>query len=52
MADETDNVARVQMQDDELFTDEHQAMREVIRKFAEDLAPHAEEWDEAGIFPR
>lgn len=43
---------RVHMQDDELFLEEHQALRKTVRSFAEDLAPHGEEWDEAGIFPR
>ena len=43
---------RVRMQNNEIFTDEHEAMRKTVRKFAESLAPHAEEWDEAGIFPR
>ena len=43
---------RVFMQDDEIFTDDHKAMRQTVRKFAESLAPHSEEWDEAGIFPR
>ncbi|MCA9690816.1 MAG: acyl-CoA dehydrogenase family protein [Myxococcales bacterium] len=40
------------MQDSEIFTDEHNALRKTVRKFAESLAPHAEEWDEVGIFPR
>lgn len=43
---------RVVMQDDELFTEDHRALRKTVRKFAESLAPHAREWDEAGIFPR
>jgi citronellyl-CoA dehydrogenase len=40
------------MQDHEIFSDEHRAFRATVRKFAESLAPFAEEWDEAGIFPR
>ena len=40
------------MQDDEIFTEDHKAFRKTVRKFAQSLAPHAEEWDEAGIFPR
>ncbi|TVR00371.1 MAG: acyl-CoA dehydrogenase [Deltaproteobacteria bacterium] len=40
------------MQDDEIFTGEHREFRKTVRRFAESLAPHAEEWDEAGIFPR
>jgi citronellyl-CoA dehydrogenase len=44
---------RVTMQSSEIFTEDHQAIRDVVRRFARDeLAPHAEEWDEAGIFPR
>jgi len=43
---------RVKMQDTEIFTEEHQAFRKTVEKFADSLAPHAEEWDEAGIFPR
>lgn len=43
---------RVTMQDVEIFTEEHQALRKTVRQFADGLAPHAEEWDEAGIFPR
>jgi citronellyl-CoA dehydrogenase len=43
---------RVTMQDHELFTEEHETFRRTVRQFAESLAPHAEEWDEAGIFPR
>lgn len=43
---------RVTMQDNELFTEEHRAFRDTVRKFAQSLAPHSEEWDEKGIFPR
>ncbi len=43
---------RVQMQDKEIFTEDHRTFRKTVRKFAESLAPHSEEWDEAGIFPR
>lgn len=43
---------RVQMQDSEIFTEDHLAFRKTVRKFAESLAPHAEEWNEAGGFPR
>ncbi len=42
----------VNMQDHEIFTEAHQAFRKTVKQFAETLAPHAEEWDEAGIFPR
>jgi len=44
--------SRIVMQDDEIFTEEHKTFRQTVRKFAESLAPHAEEWDEAGIFPK
>ena len=40
------------MQDSEIFTEEHKALRKTVRQFAESLAPFALEWDEAGIFPR
>jgi len=37
----------------EPFTDEHQAFRRTVRELCErELAPHAREWDEAGLFPR
>ena len=35
------------------FTEEHDMFRETVRQFVQaEIAPHAEEWDEAGIFPR
>ena len=35
------------------FTEEHHMLRETVRQFAQrEILPHAEEWDEAGIFPR
>lgn len=35
------------------FTDEHQMFRDQIRKFVtEELAPHADEWEEKGLFDR
>jgi citronellyl-CoA dehydrogenase len=35
------------------FGEEHQAFRKTAREFLEkEVAPHAREWDEAGIFPR
>jgi len=35
------------------FTPEHEAFRQTVRQFVEkELAPHALEWDRAGIFPR
>jgi citronellyl-CoA dehydrogenase len=35
------------------FTEEHQMLRDTVKKFVlAEIAPHAEEWDEAGIFPK
>ena len=35
------------------FTEEHEAFRRTVRTFVEkEMAPHALEWDRAGIFPR
>jgi citronellyl-CoA dehydrogenase len=35
------------------FTPEHELFRKSVREFVErELAPHAREWDEAGLFPR
>jgi citronellyl-CoA dehydrogenase len=35
------------------FTEEHRMFRETVKKFCQtEIAPHTEEWDEAGIFPR
>jgi citronellyl-CoA dehydrogenase len=35
------------------FTDEHHMIRDTVKKFVQaEIAPHTEEWDEAGIFPR
>jgi citronellyl-CoA dehydrogenase len=35
------------------FTSEHEMFRQAVRDYAvKELAPHAEEWEEAGIFPR
>ena len=35
------------------FTPEHEQFRSNLRRYVErELAPHALEWDEAGIFPR
>ncbi len=44
--------SHVVMQDHEIFTEDHQALRKTVRQFAESLAPFAEEWDREGIFPR
>lgn len=44
--------SRVTMQTDELFTEEHDRLRDSVTKFAKELAEHSQEWDEAGIFPR
>ncbi len=38
---------------EDLFTPEHEIFRQTIRQFIEnELAPHAEEWEEAGEVPR
>jgi len=35
------------------FTEEHEMLRDTVKKFVQaEIAPHAEEWDEAGIFPK
>lgn len=35
------------------FSEEHAMLRDTVREFAiKEIAPHTEEWDEAGIFPR
>jgi len=44
--------SRITMQDADLFTSDHREFRKTVKKWAQSLAPHAEEWDEAGIFPR
>ncbi|MCP5097853.1 MAG: acyl-CoA dehydrogenase, partial [Chloroflexi bacterium] len=34
------------------FNEEHEALRQMVRKFVEsEINPHAEAWEEAGIFP-
>ena len=43
---------KVNMQDDEIFGEDHHAFRKTVRQFAESLEPFSEEWDSAGIFPR
>src|SRR5271168_2151855 len=35
------------------FTEEHDMIRQTVKRFCrEEIAPYAEEWDLAGIFPR
>lgn len=35
------------------FTEEHDLIRQTVKRFCrEEIAPYAEEWDHAGIFPR
>jgi citronellyl-CoA dehydrogenase len=35
------------------FSEEHELIRQTVKRFCrEEIAPYAEEWDEAGIFPR
>ena len=34
------------------FNEEHEALRRMVRRFVEtEINPHAEAWEEAGIFP-
>ena len=34
------------------FTQEHEMFRQMVRRFVEEeINPHVEEWEEAGIFP-
>jgi citronellyl-CoA dehydrogenase len=41
------------MSDDRFFTPDHETFRKTVRDFVEkELAPHAEEWEERGGFPR
>ncbi len=41
------------MRDPRYYTPEHEAFRDTLRRFvAEEIAPHVNEWDEAGTFPR
>ena len=38
---------------DNYFREDHNIFRKQVRDFAEgELAPHADEWEEAGLFPR
>src|SRR5579863_10231388 len=35
------------------FTEEHEMIRQTVKRFCrEEIAPYAEEWDHAGIFPK
>ena len=35
------------------FTEEHEMIRQTVKRFCrEEIAPHAEQWDHDGIFPR
>jgi len=37
----------------ELFNEEHDAFRDMVRRFiAKEIAPHHEQWEEAGVVPR
>ncbi|MCA9520428.1 MAG: acyl-CoA dehydrogenase family protein [Myxococcales bacterium] len=41
------------MRYDDIFTQEHKIFRKSVRDYVErELAPHADEWEAAGIFPR
>lgn len=38
---------------DRYFTEEHEMLRQTVRKFVEkEIAPHVDEWEEAAAFPR
>jgi citronellyl-CoA dehydrogenase len=40
-------------QDFPYFTEEHEMIRQTVKRFCrEEIAPYAEEWDHAGIFPK
>ena len=52
MASDGTGELQPRMQDKEIFSSEHKAFRKTVRKFADSLAPHAEDWDEDEDFPR
>ena len=46
-------VATEAKQDFPYFTEEHEMIRQTVKRFCrEEIAPYAEEWDHAGIFPK
>ena len=46
-------VATAAKQDYPYFTEEHEMIRQTVKRFCrEEIAPHAEQWDHDGIFPR
>jgi len=46
-------VATEAKQDYPYFTEEHEMIRQTVKRFCrEEIAPHAEQWDHDGIFPR
>jgi len=46
-------VATEAKQDYPYFTEEHEMMRQTVKRFCrEEIAPRAEQWDHEGIFPR
>jgi len=46
-------VATEAKQDYPYFTEEHEMIRQTVKRFCrEEIAPHAEQWDHEGIFPR
>lgn len=46
-------VASAVQQDYPYFTEEHEMIRQTVKRFCrEEIAPHAEQWDHDGIFPR
>jgi acyl-CoA dehydrogenase len=53
MFDGANPVARPEGDDYNLFTSDHEAFRESVRRFVErEIHPHVEEWEAAGEFPR
>jgi alkylation response protein AidB-like acyl-CoA dehydrogenase len=46
-------VASEAKQDYPYFTEDHEMIRQTVKRFCrEEIAPHAEQWDHDGIFPR
>src|SRR5271163_1301958 len=46
-------IAAETKQDFPYFSEEHEMIRQTVKRFCrEEIAPHAEEWDLAGIFPK
>lgn len=53
MFDGSNPVTRPEGENYELFTEDHEAFRQSVRRFVErEIHPHVEEWEHAGDFPR